>query len=347
MNYTFGQAKSILREAAYLRSPATADDTTLGRRINSAITALAGLSGWQYLRRLVRTFSAGPCFSLPQGAAELVRLCVNGSPASLHGQEYQFLHSGPGDLERYVKRGFRRVPDTDVADMGWSPLMNPLRGVTFIAAVSQYVTEADPSDGQLHPQPPVLVSGVAPDGRRVRRTVPVIQGSSSEYPAYGDFSEDNAFSVIESVVLGDDGTYDGVVCKRDRHVTLFGFDQGGDAGILGDYHPSVKIPMFRQYQVAGERGPLDLLAEVRIDPLPCVSDDDVLCVPSLEPVKLMLLHETNLAMNEQQAAQGYLQQAMQWLSQMQVTDNTIQTPVVENVLRGMSNGEIAEEYLNL
>lgn len=347
MNYTFGQAKSILREAAYLRSSATDDDKTLGRRINSAVTALAGLSGWQYLRRLVRTFSATPCFSLPQGAAELVRLCVNGAPASLHGQEYQFLHSGPGDLERYMKRGFRRVPDTDVADLGWSPLMNPFRGDTFVVAVSPFVTEEDPSDGKLHPQPPVMVSGVAPDGRRVSRRIPVIQGSHREYPAYSDFSEDNVFSVIESVVLGDDGTYDGSVCKRDRHVTLFGFDKGGDVGVLGDYHPDVKVPTFRQYQVAGECGPLDLLAEVRIDPLPCVSDDDVLCVPSLEPVKLMLLHETNLAMNEQQAAQGYLQQAVQWLGQMQATDNTIQAPVVENVLRGMSNGVIAEEYENL
>lgn len=346
MNYTFGQAKSILREAAYLR-PAGTDDNRLGDRINSAVTALAGLSGWQYLRRLVRTFSATPCFSLPQGAAELVRLCVNGSPASLHGQEYQFLHSGPGDLERYMKRGFRRIPDADVADMGWSPLMNQIHGTTFVVAVSPYVEIEDPSDGETHPQPPVTVSGVGPDGRRVRRTIPVIQGSKCDYPVYSDFPESNVFSVIDSVVLGDNGTFGDVACKRDRHVTLFGFDSRGDAGVLGDYHPEVKVPRFRQYQVAGERGPMDLLAEVRIDPLPCVEDDDVLCVPSLEPVKLMLLHEVNLAMNEQQAAQGYLQQAVQWLSQMQVTDNTIQTPVVENVLRGLSNGAIAEEYENL
>ncbi len=329
MNYTFGEAKRILASSAYLRTPAGISEADLGDRINAAVSALAGLSGWQYLRRLVRTFSAGPCFSLPQGAAELVRLCVNGRPASLHGQEYQFLHSGPGDLERYVRHGFCRVPDADVADLGYSPLMFPLRGTTFVVPVS-------PSDSDVGKA--LVITGVDAAGRRVRREVGIVEGDATSYPAYDAFAEEDSFAAIDSVVLPDGAA---------SHITLFGFDAGGDAGILGDYHPQVKVPRFRQYQVAGQRGPMEILAEVRIDPLPCVEDSDVLCVPSLEPVKFMLLHDVNLAMNELQAAQGYLQQAVTWLSQMQVTDNTIQTPVVENVLRGMSNGEIAEEYLNL
>ena len=335
MNYTFGEAKRILASSAYLRTPAGISEADLGDRINAAVSALAGLSGWQYLRRLVRTFSAGPCFSLPQGAAELVRLCINGRPASLHGQEYQFLHSGPGDLERYVRHGFCRVPDADVADMGYSPLMFPLGGTTFAVPVSP--ADEDPSRSYVGDS--LVITGTDAGGRRVRREVEIIEGNETSYPEYSEFADGNAFSAIDSVVLpsGD----------KPHHITLFGFDAGGDAGILGDYHPQVKVPRFRQYRVAGQHGPMEILAEVRIEPLPCVEDSDVLCVPSLEPVKFMLLHDVNLAMNELQAAQGYLQQAVQWLSQMQVTDNTIQTPVVENVLRGMSNGEIAEEYLNL
>lgn len=327
MTYTFGQAKKMLSTAAYLRGPG--DD--IGEKINSAVSSLAGLSGWQYLRRLVRTFSAGPCFALPQGAAELVRLCVNGSPASLHGQDYQFLHSGPGDLERYIKRGFSRVPDADVMDAGFSATYYPVCGPTFICPAT-----ADPEN---HPQPDVTVTGIDANGRRMKRTIPVVKGSIFEYPAYEAYLQENVFTVVESIVLGD---------ATDRHVVVFGMTPNGVQTILADCHPNVKVPRFRQYRIAGQwKGPFDLLAEVRIDPLPCVEDTDVLQVPSLEPVKFMLLHEVNVAMNEQQAAQGYLQQAVQWLNQMQVTDNTIQTPVVENVLRGMSNGEIAEEYLNL
>ena len=150
---------------------------------------------------------------------------------------------------------------------------------------------------------------------------------------------DKPLSVIDSVVLDD---------AADDYISLFGMTSSGAIIHFGHYHPDVKVPKFRRYKLKTSRpGPYDILAEVRIDPLPMVNDEDVVPVPSLEPIKLMMLYDVNLAMNELQAAQGYLQQAVQWLSQMQVTDNTIQTPVVENVLRGMSNGEIAEEYLNL
>ena len=332
MEYTFAQAKRILGSATYLRG--TSD---VGTMINNAVQALAGLSGWQFMRRLVRTFSASPVFTLPQGTAELVRVCVNGKPASLHPTDYQFLHSGPGDLDRYLARGFRMLGGGDVADLGYSPTQVPVPEPSCLCVVSPYVTVQ--KDGETRPQAPVTVSGLSVSGERITRKYDVIQGSLYEYPEYSSFDFSTSFAAVDSVVLDE---------QADEYITLYGMTAHGSMYLLGHYHPEFKVPKFRMYQISGTtRGPYDILAEVRMDPVPCIDDADVVPVPSLEPIKMMMLYDANMAMNEQQTAQGYLQQATQWLSQMQVTDNTVQTPVVQNTLFEGSGGELSEEFRNL
>lgn len=320
-DYTFGQAKQLLSRAPYLHG--TMD---VGEQINNAVAALAGLNGWECLRRLVRLFSATPVFSLPQGVAGLVRVCVNGAPASLRGTDYQFLHSGPGDLDNYMRQGFSLVPTREVADLGYVPLMRPLGGPSVLLATSASADE--------HSQTPLTftVSGLAPNGERITKQYSVVQGSPGAAPVYEDFGDDTTFAAVESVVLDADA---------DDYITLWGRSAGGHIRLLGHYHPSVRTPKFRQYRIKTARpGPFDLLAEVRIDPLPLVNDDDIVPLPSLEPIRLMMLYEHQVAMNELQSAQQYMQQAMQWLQQMQVADNTVQTPVVQNVLFEGSGGDI-------
>ena len=328
MRYTFADAKRILATAGMSHS-----GTDLGEKINNAVLALAGMSGWEFLRRLVRTFSAGPVIALPQGSAGLVRACINGRPASIHATDYQFLHSGPGDLSS-VPPGFRMLQKGDIADIGWSAVMTPLPGPTQFAAVSPYVSVEKPGDG-YRPQPPVTVSGVTADGERVSAKYEVIQGDVGTYPALTKF-DGPQFASVESVVLGD-GT--------DEHITLFGCSQAGSLFVAGHYHPSIKVPQFHMYQIAPTiPGPYDILAEVRIEPLPCINDEDVVPLPSLEPVKFMLLYDYNLSINEIQTAQQYQQMAVAWLAQMQVTDNTVQTPVVQNVLFEGSPGDLGDGY---
>lgn len=321
-DFTFGQAKKLLNRAPYVQG--TSD---VGERINAAVAALAGLSGWEFLRRLVRTFSATPVFSLPQGVAGLVRVCVNGRPASIHGTDYQFLHSGPGDLEGFMKRGFRLLRPADVADFGYSPILFPLAGPTFLAATSAKVDAG-------RAQAPVTVTGLTPDGIRITRKYEVGQGVYGQPPDYTAFHEnrDAAFMSIESVVLD---------AHADEYISLWGMDQSGTVVMLGHYHPSIQVPKFRQYRIEAGPGPYDILAEVRIDPLPLIDDADVIPVPSIEPIKLMMLYESYLILNELTTAQQYMQQAVAWLQQMQVADNTVQAPVVQNTLFEGSGGEIS------
>lgn len=331
MRYTFGEAKRILACAAHVHGGAD-----IGEKINSAVMSLAGLSGWEFMRRLVRIFSASPEFSLPQGVAGLVRACVNGRPASIHGTDYQFLHSGPGDLSS-PPHGFHMLRPSDIADIGYHPLAVRPPFPMKLAAVSRYVTEPRPSDGLTRPQPPVVVTGYGPDGSSVRQVLTVSQGSPVD-PPDAVYFDNVVFSDVEAVVLDD---------AVDEYITLFAQLPDGRVVQVGDYHPSDKVPRFHHYRVAGGRGPYDMLVEARIEPLPCISDSDVIPLPSLEPVKYMLLYDANLMMNENQTAQQYLQQAVSWLQSMQTADNTIQTPVVVNNLFDGSQGELSDEYVNL
>ena len=325
-DFTFGQAKQMLSRAQYLHGT-----DGVGDQINNAIAALAGLNGWEFLRRLVRMFSATPVFTLPQGVAGLVRVCVNGTPASLHGTDYQFLHSGPGDLDSFIGHGFSLVPSREVADMGWSPLMYPVAVPSVLLATAAHVDSG-------RPQKPVTVTGYLPNGERATRQYDVVQGLPDVAPAYEDFyaNRDTQFASVESVVLDEDA---------DDYIALWGLGPDNGVSLLGHYHPSVRVPRFRQYRIKTSRpGPFDILAEVRIDPLPLVNDDDVVPLPSLEPIRLMMLYEHQVAMNELQSAQQYMQQAVQWLQQMQVADNTVQTPVVQNVLFEGSGGDVESSW---
>ena len=325
MDITFGQAKKLLN-----RSPYAQGTLDVGEQINAAVAALASLNGWEFLRRLVRTFSATPVFSLPQGVAGLVRVCVNGRPASIHGTDYQFLHSGPGDLEGYMKHGFRLLGPTEVADLGTSPTIFPVDEPMFLAATAGRV-----ADGQ--PQAPITVTGLTVDGIRVVHKYDVFQGAFGVTPDYAAFSvnRDVTFASIESVVLD---------AHADDYISLWGMTPRGRVQMLGHYHPAVQVPKFRQYRIEAGPGPYDILAEVRIDPLPLVNDEDVLPIPSLEPVKLMMIYESYLVLNELTTAQQYMQQAMQWLQQLQVADNTVQSPVVQNVLLEGSGGDVEPSW---
>lgn len=324
-DYTFGQAKRMLSRAAYLHGAAP-----VGDQINDAVMALSGLNGWEFLRRIVRTSSATSLLTLPQGVAGLVRVCVNGTPASLHGTDYQFLHSGPGDLESFLTRGFRLVPGTDVADLGFSPVMSEPPAPVCLAAVSYHF--------ESRPQAPITVSGLSPSGERLTVKLDVEKGETGIAPDYEHFHKNmgSPFATIDSVVLDDDA---------DDYISLFGMTSSGFVIHLGHYHPNIKVPKFRRYKIkAPHPGPYDILAEVRIDPLPMINDEDIVPIPSLEPIKLMMLYDTSLALNEMQTAQQYLQQAVQWLQQMQVADNTVQAPVVQNVLLEGSGGDVESSW---
>lgn len=320
MLYTFGDAKRILAGAAHSQA------TNIGQKINDAIRALCSVNPHEHelLRQVIRLFSATPVISLPQGTAGLVRACVNGKPATMRGQDFRFLSSGPGDFTSCA-RGYRHKV-ARFTDLGTSPVWYTVPCPGNLAAICKGDT----------PQPPVTVHATDVNGDIVKLQLQPSLETSSAPLSFSDVT----IQTIDRVVL-DEHTSD--------YITLV-FDDGHGEGVsvLGKYHPKIRVPEFRQYMLEVPfRGPYDILAEVQIEPMELIDDDDVLPFPSLEPIKCMMKYEWHLQNDEGQAADRDLKAAMQWLTMNSMAKNVMQTPTVINVPYVGSIGEMSNFYRNL
>lgn len=314
MTLTFGEACDRLRgfDRAY-------GCTDLKAAINSAVQSLSHLSAWKCLRRVLRLSSASPVFALPQGYAGLVRVCVNGRPATLRGQDFRFALSGPGDMNRPP---FQPVLRDQVLDLGAHPLIDDPKKPFRLVAV------ADGDD-----EPPVKVRGLDKDGRLpVSAEIPVVHGEPSDADP-----DKTVFSKVDAV------TIDKCAEKTVRLYACCADDPSGRYQVA-EYHPGVRVPTFRRYGILGMPPdmPVELLAEVRLDPFPLVDDDDVLPFDDVEPIQYMIMYGWKMRASEVDVAQKYLNQAQQWLKAQEVAEDTVQTPVRMNVQYDGSLGELSD-----
>lgn len=332
MQYTLAQA---CREISTTLHAYGSDDAKAA--VNKALQALAGLSGWECLRRVVRIFSAQPQFALPQGCAALVRACVNGRPVTVRGQDFQFLHSGPGDALR-PPHGFCMVPDANILDLGSYPVeFTPAAPFTLFA-------ESAGED-----EPDLVVKGRTPDGRIVRLSVPVgaVDGSDSDDGPYFAHSHGVHSAAPADIRLADIHEVTVDPCAE-HYVDLWCVDARGERVRIATYHPDVAVPTFRRYMVQGARpGGMELLAEVRIDPLPLVEDTDVVPFDTLEPIEWMVQMAWYVKSGEIEAAQKMMQLATAWLKQRETTAAKVQTAVISNSLYRGSLGELSMEAMNI
>lgn len=333
MRYTLDQACERLANYSHAYGV-----TNVRESINSAIQALAGLNGWECLRRVVRFSSAGPAFALPQGCAGLVRACVNGRPATMRGQDFRFLQSGPGDEFSRPSTGFSLVAPNNIESVGYYPLIfNPVNPFCLAAF----------SDGG--DEPPIVVKGYDTSGKAVRVVLPMsrfAQYDNSGALASGCEPEDAPFSDVvlsrvESVVVDK--------CAS-KYITLYAKDtKTGDVIKTAYYHPSVRVPLFKHYQIRGiaPGQPVEILAEVRVDPLPLIDDTDVLPFDGIEPIEYMILYAWKMQSSEIDAARKYKEEAASWLRAQEITENTVQTTLLINGTVTGSMGDVSMEAENI
>lgn len=332
MQYTFQQACRRLS-----CQTAGFGGRSIKEQVNDAIQSLAGLNGWECLRKVLRFSSAGPRFALPQGTAGLTRLCLNGRPAFLRPQDFRFLQSGPGDL-RHPPSGFDPFPVENVVDEGYYPTyVIPSRPFRLLA----YCEEA--------PAPCITVRGFDVSGtdRSVRvamKTNPVYddEGNLTEGDDLAETSADTpVFTSISEVVLPD---------HVPSYVTLYASDACSNARYpIAVFHPDVRVPRFRHYSVPTLRPdePVEILAEVRIDPLPLVRDDDVVPFDSLDPIEWMARAQWCMQSAEVEQAGKYQSMAQNWLKSREMVDAQVQTSVVVNNVFANSLGEASLEVYNI
>ena len=340
MQYTLGQAKKALVESAHAYGQ---DD--IRELINRAIQALSGMAGWECLRKVLRFSSAGPGFVLPQGCAGLVRACVNGHPTTVRGQDFRFLQSGPGDL-KHPPRGFRHVHADNIEDIGMKPVMlhPPNRFRLFVYTASGSRTDSAGESLSM------IVRGLGPDGETRR-----VNLQPNESPVYSDDGQtvisgtavkdviplDVDFQMITEVTIPEAAV---------EYYYLYAEDQiTGDRFMIGQYHPEIKAPEFRHYEIIGipPGCPIELLVECRVDPIPLIEDTDVLPFSCLEPIEWMIRADWQMKAGEVTAATNYQNKAAQWLKAQEITYDTVQTQVVINSIFEGSPGEISADSVNI
>ncbi len=333
MQYTFAQAQKKLAGRTHGFGGGDVKDG-----INDAIQALAGLSGWECLRKVLRFSSVGPRITLPQGSAGLVRLCVNGRPLSVRMQDFRFIQSGPGDLRR-PPHGFHLLKPENVLDVGKKPVVVEPPAPFRLIAYSDSPNE-----------PYITVRGATTDGRDIAVRVPmtdspVYDSTTGELTSGVELVDAEPTSVVLQTVT--EVTLD--ECAS-GYVTLYAADERTDERRpIALYHPFVKAPSFRQYLIPEIRPdqPVDLLAEVRIEPLPLVRDTDIVPFDTLEPIEWMMRASWCMQSGEVDAAGKYQGYAEKWLKSRERVDDTVQTSVIINNAYSNSLGELSVEAWNI
>lgn len=332
MQITLGMAKELIAPTFGAGAFGVSDPAVA---INKAIRALAAMSGWKCLRRTVRFTATAPEFSLPQGCDGLVRVCVNGHPASVRDRGFTFLQSGIGPNP---PPGYVEVPVRNVVDMGFYPLQERLRFPAHLMAVSEA-----PAGASLD------VRARLPDGSPARFTLPVVpfsafSGDGSDTDSTGGFLSSSPTASVDSVsIAGEPSARVALYALRGRDLDFM------SSTLVATYHPSVKAPSFRWYRIPGlpPGTPADILAETRIDPLPLVEDSDVLPFTTVEPVEWMLRADWESRSGEVDRAQKYRDMAAAWLVQQETVDETVQEPVIINSIFDGSPGEISADAWNI
>lgn len=310
MRYTLHQARRALKDHAF-----RAGYTDIVAAINSAIVGLSCFESWDRLRKVVHMQVTGPYFTLPQDAASLTRACINGAPATVHGQDYRFLSSGPGDLTN-VPYGYSDIAP-GVVDLGIYPTMRPLLAPSTLTLAS-----AAPYT------PSVTVTGHTADGLIVTEVIPA--GSTGEQV----FADITAVTVAET----EAPSYLKLLAEAD-----------GVSYAVSVFHPRVAAPEFHRYFIrdVDPEKTYDLLCEVKLNPLPLVEDTDVLPFPTLEPIRHYIMAERNFNTGEVDAGTKYQNLAIQAMVQLERAEDKKQTFTVINSLYDNSLGKMSDDYFNL
>lgn len=326
MRYTYGQAKQAL--ARYASGYGLMD---VGAAVNTAMDELSRSRTWARLRKTIRMDVGSEYFALPQDCGALIRAAVDRTPVTVRGTEYEFLHSGPGDLD-FTESGW--APLNGVQRVGVYPTMYGLSDIMPLAAFS---TAA--------PAGPLRVRGRNADGDKIAEDVPVNVWTGPDAEVDPDTASHtvNEFADIDSVTLPSDAS---------GYITLSAFNSDGDVFVLSRMHPKIAVPEFTRYRLPGfDTATADkvyrILAEVALRFIPLVDDDEVVPFDSLLPVQYMMQSVAAMESGEIKTADDYRQRAEVLLVRREETELEKQTLHVVNMLHDGSVGQMSDLYENI
>ena len=326
MRYTFGQAKQAL--AQHMSAFGLVDQAAT---LNQAIDELSRSRVWQRLRKVVRLTVTDQYFSLPQDCGSILRAAIDSVPVSIRSTEYEFLHSGPGDLD-FAESGM--APLNGLQRLGVFPTMYDMPDILPLAAF----TTGTP------PVAALKVRGKNGDGDRVVVNVPITQWTGVDDVDTLDVAtvDKTAVSIaeIDSVTVPSDA---------ESYISLLAV--GDEFSSISRMHPKTTIPEFTRYRLPGFYNKTDMsykvLAEVSLRFMQLVDDDDVVPFDSLMPIQLMLQSMFSLASGEIKAATEFRSNAEGLLIRREENELERQTCIVINPLYDGSIGQASDNYANI
>lgn len=314
MILTLADARSV---CARFVEAGSCNNTVVDARINEALERLMDLQPWQCLRRMAKISVCNGCFPLAYNVEKIVWAAIGGIPSKIFGQPYQFLSSGPGDLDyRASGSGF-----LDLLDMGdhWCTMYD----------VPRFYEDSTGTKVAYTGLRLAAFSTEAAD-TTLKMTVEGFNDTAEEiFDDSGNRGEELTIQRwddgVEGVLRGKWGTSLALTtnyfadvrlvrkAETAGYVTLYAVDDTNHYyHVLAKYHPKQTLPQFRRYRITnktiGERA--DVLALVQLRHVPLVASTDILPVTSLQSVKLMVM-----ALREENA--GNLQGAVAYMAQAQ------------------------------
>lgn len=326
MTYTFAEAKMKLA-----RHVSAFGLTDLSGSVNEALDELSHTRTWQRMRKLVRFTVSGEYFALPQDCGSLIRCAIDGNPVSVAGTDYEFLSSGPGDLD-YVCQGY--APLYKVQRLGLFPTMYGVGATAKLAAFSETPPTGD-----------IKVKYRNSDNDLLTVTVPCTQWGG---PAALDALNPATVSATAEVV--DEVLAVALPSDAEDYVSLYSIEDG-EFRFLSRMHPREKSPEFTRYRMAGfsaeEGATYRMIAECGLRFLPLVNDEDPVPFGTLRPVQYMLQSFFAMDSGETKTADDYRARAELALVQREMTENERQAMQILNPLYDGSSGETSNYWENV
>jgi hypothetical protein len=274
-------------------------------RINDALERLMEMSDWDSLEVMTRINTCKSCFPLPYNVEKLIACDIGGKPAKIFGRHYQFMHSGPGDLDmRCCMIGSEYK---DIVDMGSDfPTMFDIP-CEYTYSVDSVNTEVSMPDGwslvafcnnEADAGKKLNVFGFTANGENIKTgaaegeeltlehwTEEGVIGNYSDLYVFPDSAptSTNLFKDISNVIKD----------PTEGYVSLYAIDLATNAmSFLAKYHPKQTIPQFRKYRVTNSTYDStynSLLALMKMKYVPLSLLTDILPIESLQAVKLMVM----------------------------------------------------------
>lgn len=288
--YTLADARAALKQ--YVDN-GSCDETRIDARLDEAMRRLFNKKDVPHALHRLRIKLQNCCFPLPYFADTIVGFTVDGTPARVFGQAYEFLSSGPGDTLYPASYGVMN----NLIDLGEFPTQFDIPvddDETTERVENKYKLIAFSTANEDH--------GKSITVRGYDKLLGEVEWRSSAGGSGDEIAINFWSGGTEGLVSGSltDHTHSKNYFRQIRqvykpetkgYVSLYAFDPAtGYMYFLAKMHPKETVPHYRRYRVTNcDSCAHCILALVRLRYIRPTAGEDILPIQNLDAIKFMLM----------------------------------------------------------